>query len=356
MNPLFKDKVNKIEKLMKVILDNFFKNYSYPDADAKIDELPFPQLIISLKKTIDETLVDLYISNEGGDINDVLKILKPFGVSIKDGKPVYPTLEYFKETDPNLMTSCGIDIRKFDDYKLELEGCLYTTATSAYIYAIKRLFVALEVIDGLKNGLELADEVKFKKWFEETTSEDELYWAYDCNKSLWDDGYAFNEDLCIEFDAISHAGRRKSTNANGSKEERVIFVSDKRMFMDIYSSETAKTSKISDYIMVLETVIDILENKEHYDIPNETILDILNSVYNRILKVAVVSTINLYTRKADAPIKKGALKEEIRKAYSIGNDRWNNCMAYYSDAIFKNEELQEMARYIPKMKEVVEWL
>ena len=358
MNPLFKDKVTKIEKLLKVILDNFFTNYSYPDANAKIDDLPFPHLILSLKKKTAETLVDLYINNEGGDINAVAKSLESFGVTVKNGQLIYPTLEYFKEPQTGYADSQMIDSWKFDQYKTALECCLYETETSAYAYAVKRLYVSLEIIDGTEKRMEFISEPDFRERFEKTTAEEDLYWVYECDKSVWDFDYAehaHNDELIIEVENTIDIG--KYLKKHPEENERLsMFVSDKQMFMEIYSSECAKTNKISDYIMVLEKVIDALENKEHYDIPNEAILVVLDAVYNRILKAAVVTTINLYTRKKDAPIKKAALKEVIRKEYSIGSDRWNNCMALYSDTLFKDEELIEIAKHIPKMREVVEIL
>ena len=357
MSQLYRDKITKIEKLMTIILDNFIRNISYGDIDNVVDELPFPHLYLSLKKNIYEMLIDLYIKNESGPIEEISEDLEAYEVKIKDGHLIYPPLESFKADNVEFSM---IDLSAFYRYVEIMEGHLYDS--SSYHYTNHRLYSSFECAnsgESMERGIDNKDELE--RVFREVIDDESLFNDYpwgDANYwSNWRDAY--NEELCMALNDALFSGEKereytpriKNVYRNIEMYEKIVY--DKNLLFDVISPDKVQ-DRVKGYSAFIKAAIDALLYKEYYDIPEACVTEILDSVYNRVLKAAIVTTVNLYTRKADAKVKKQALKEAIRKSHSIGTDRWNRCMALYSEELFKEEDLKVIAKYIPKISEIIE--
>ncbi len=459
MNPLFEDKVKKIHELMKIMLENFRINFSYPDVEGLLDELPFPQLYLPLKKTLYEALLNLKINDDESEMYTAVEHLGKYGVSSKlqrlFNNPdediaaglTFPDLEDFCSNDFNF---CLLDLEKYNKYVSKIETYLIKTDTYKPVIQLIYTYLCPEA------GVNIKEAIKGNKdtdsYFRELIKDDDLeyaihfeddinYWSIDeyartygkevlkykenmppeykdkySNHMLVSSGWAdgatieckapnFLEDLCEAFYAskgeyanvffkqrvldevdkqaqdyiergyecvfsshrhMGHKGKilkwfdlEKVLEGIPMEECVSDYYLDKSIFMEILSPKSSDDRKSIDkivfnYTALLKLIISILEIKKHYTISEDVILSILDSVYNRLLKASIVTTINLYTRKDDSAIKKSGLKEAIRKSHSIGTDRWNNCMAFYSDTLFKLEDLKIIAEHIPQMNRIIE--
>ena len=457
MNPLFEDKVKKIHELMKIMLENFKVNFSYPDVEGLLDELPFPQLYLPLKKSLYEALLDLHIKEDEWEQMEIWNMLHKYGVSGGlngfDGENVdegltYPQLSDFLSDD---FKFCLFDLEKYNHYMIDIER--YLLKKGGYRPVIQLIYTYLCP----EAGMNIKEAIKGNKdpdsYFRELIRDDDLDYAIHFEDNInycsideyantygkevvkykddmpseykdkysnhmlvssgWADGATierkapnFVEDLCeafygsngeyvnvffkqhvlddvdkqaqdyIEqgyecvFSSRRHTGHKgkiittidpsKYGDDNIPEEEWYIdFYLNKSILMEVLSPKSSDGDKainkiVSNYTAFLKLIISVLELKKRYSIPDDVILSILDSVYNRLLKASIVTTINLYTRKDDSIIKKSGLKEAIRKSHSIGTDRWNNCMAFYSDTLFKMEDLKVMAEYIPQINRIIE--
>lgn len=453
MNPLFEDKVKKIHELMKIMLENFKVNFSYPDVEGLLDELPFPQLYLPLKKAIYEALLDLHIRDNEWESIEVWNMLSKYGVSgglsgfdgEEDEGLKYPVLTDFLSDD---FKFCLFDLEKYNQYVSCIET--YLIKNSSYKNLIKLIYTYLSP----EAGINIKDAIKGNNdpnsYFRELIKEDDLeyaihfedstnYWSIDeyantygkevikykvdmppeykekydnhmLVSSGWADGATIErkapnlpEDLCEAFYAskgkyvealfkqhiLDDIDRRaqeyieqgyeyafSSRRRTGCESKFFKWINpefygndgvphedwflnyflNKSIFMEILNkSKGDPIDKIvSNYTEFLKLIVSILSNKAKYDIPDEFVLSIIDKVYNRLIKTAIVTTINLYTRKDDSTIKKSDLKKAIRASHSIGTDRWNNCMAFYSDTLFKMEDLKVIAEHIPAMNRIIE--
>lgn len=359
MSQLFEDKIIKIEKLMTIILDNFIRNISYGDIDNVVDELPFPHLYLSLKKKINELLIDLYIKNENGSINEIATALESFGVKTKDNRLVYPTYEYFKADG---VEHSMIDLSFFGNYIDTIEGFLYNS--QSYHYTNHRLYSSFECA-GSRESMEhaLSDKAELERVFCKVINDKDLFDSYPwADENYWVNGSDnYNDELCLTLEEALFSGEKEREHAPRitispikvieGLSEKIVY--DKNLLFEVISPDKIE-DRVKGYSAFIKVAIDALLYKEYYDIPEACVTEILDSVYNRVLKATIVTTVNLYTRKADAKVKKQALKEAIRKSHSIGTDRWNRCTALYSEELFKEEDLRVIAKYIPKISEIIE--
>lgn len=442
MSQLFEDKIIKIEKLMKIMLTNATVDFSYGDVEGTLDEFPFSQLLLSAKKSIDETLLDLHISNENGDIKEIAEMLEEYGVTIKDNHLEYPPLDAFTTTD---LKFCLYDIVSYTDYLEVIEE--YLTDNSVYGYAIALIYA----FSNSQSGVSLKEAIENNRTengylMSKEDALDEYYEAIGCRYYYWavNRGYAaygahmikyaddikterqkrdidkliekgkaqkvsigmnagcFFEDICLAFyeskgkfndeaffkdssmkrwkqevlDYISqgyeggeHLFKEDTENDplkpiqyfDSSVRENVTDKINKNLFLNILLPEKYEgnfvpnvDSLVSGYMALLKMIIEILSDKREYDIPESFVSNIIDNIYARFLKASFMTTLNLYTRKGDALIKKGELKEKIRKDHSIANDRWNRCNAFYIDELFEKDEIAIIAKYIPKMNEILE--
>lgn len=459
MNPLFEDKVKKIHELMKIMLENFKANFSYPDVEGLLDELPFPQLYLPLKKSLYEALLNLKINDDECEMYTAVEHLGKYGVSSKlkrlFNNPdediaaglTYPTLEDFPSNDFNF---CRFDLEKYNQYVSTIETYLIKTGTYKPVIQLIYTYLCPEA------GLNIKEAIKGNKdpdsYFRELIRDDDLefaihfeddinYWVIDeysncygnevikykddmppeykekyAGYMLVSQGWAngktierkapnFTEDLCDAFYAskgeyvsvlfkkeiLDEIDRHTQEYIDQGYEyhfkiqrhkghegkilrwfdpEKVLeglpleecvsdYYLDKSIFMEVLSPKSGDSDKainkiVSNYTAFLKLIISVLDLKKHYTIPEDVILSILDSVYNRLLKASIVTTINLYTRKGDCTVSKDDLKAAIRKSHSIGNDRWRSCIAFYSDTLFKMEDLKVMAEHIPQINRIIE--
>lgn len=181
MNPLFEDKVKKIHELMKIMLENFKVNFSYPDVEGLLDELPFPQLYLPLKKSLYEALLDLHIKEDEWKSMEIWNMLRQYGVwgglNGFDGENVdegltYPQLSDFLSDD---FKFCLFDLEKYNHYIIDIER--YLLKKSSYRPVIQLIYTYLCP----EAGVNIKDAIKGNKdpdsYFRELIRDDDLDYA-----------------------------------------------------------------------------------------------------------------------------------------------------------------------------------
>lgn len=312
------------------------------------DELPFFSLYINIKKATYENL--LLLSHKAKELNEYdYEALASKGITFDNDKFKFKSLLSFVSKP---VPYCNIDLKALEAYLDEIETSLLFTSPTYVVQALLARFdvdfgrfdkyddkgrLFLDIFNGTENELDyltLETSKKENYWTSyvasDLTSEDELG-EYIC---------PFGEELgraYLEAKGVAEFWQHwKNVFCLINEKEDGPVKLDRNLIIDLISAK-----QYENICSFFDTVVGVLTSPL-YEIPEETVLTILEETLVGIKRITLSKKLDYYTLGDNKLFNRG----ELSKALGCASEKFTKYTALYGDKAFTEDELKNALQKI----------